>query len=51
MQKKATEFSFPVNKELAKEILSEVHSYIENDIFRLLPNEAEVQGMRNRLIN
>jgi hypothetical protein len=46
LSKKTIDFEYPVNIELAREVLSEVYNYVDKDIYRLLPDEAAVEAIR-----
>lgn len=49
IHKRPSEFEYPLNKQLAREIITEVHNYISNDIFRLLPSEVDVGTIKTFL--
>lgn len=50
MQQKTEDFQYPVNIELAREILTEVFNYVDKEIYGLLPNEGEVEEIKKGLM-
>lgn len=49
-RKEIIDFNYTNNTELSKEIIDEVHSYMINDIFKLLPSDAEFDEIKRELV-
>lgn len=49
-KKEITDFSYTNNTELSKQIIDEVHNYMLNDIFKILPNDFEIDEIKTELL-